>query len=198
MNLFDRFIAFLQSLLSGRASDGQTAPARSAVAAGQPPKPPAPTPAPTVSYEEPTRYEIVSVLKSRGVPAAVALVLADAHIKSGFPLEMLRKLAFIESTYRPGARNDSDRPPSVGLMGIKSNVAIRVMDWNVDQAEAERRLHDPVINLAVAVKLLKSIMVNRPAARADSGVLVEMYHLGETRYLKGERDPDYMRRYRNA
>lgn len=167
------------------------------------PAPGIPAPAPTEfspappQPSDPLTVRIDAAL-SHGAPFGIAQALAGAALDHDLSVDMLTRIARIESSFRPSARNDSDRPPSVGLMGVKSNTAAAVMNWSFSQAEIEDRLTDPRINLLVACKLLNSIKANRGQARASELTLVEMYHLGETRYLKGERDPGYIGRYNAA
>jgi len=151
---------------------------------------PAPQPDPLITR--------IDVALAHGAPFGIAQVLAGASLDHDLSVLMLTKIAKIESSFRPTARNDTDRPPSVGLMGIKSNTAAAVMGWSFSQAEIEARLTDPRINALVGCRTLNGIKANRGTARASESVLVEMFHLGETRYLKGERDPGYMGRYNAA
>jgi transglycosylase-like protein with SLT domain len=151
--------------------------------------PPTPAPGPVIpvprSLTQPTAppADVLRGIPHHLPPAEIAKVINAASSRYGIPYFLMVRVAFVESSFNPNARNDSDRPPSVGLFGIKSSTAIPLMGWPADQLAAERRLADPAVNADVAGALFYDIRRRRPQAVSDEG-LIGMFHLGEGRYLR--------------
>jgi len=106
-------------------------------------------------------------------------------------VSLIRAIVGVESGYNPRAINLKDRPPSVGLMGIKVPTARYYVPW----IEIEEQLFDAPTNLRAGIRFVKDLENKWLASYALDGV-IQMYNLGETRFLKGERSPDYLARVR--
>jgi soluble lytic murein transglycosylase-like protein len=105
---------------------------------------------------------------------------------------LVKAICDVESSWNPRARNDGDRPPSIGLMGLKVPTARAYVPW----VESEEDLYDPPTNIRGGARFLKDLW-NKHSAQYGLDGVIQMYNLGETRFLNGERSSSYLLRVRN-
>lgn len=96
-------------------------------------------------------------------------------------------IAYVESRFRTDAINKKDRPPSVGIMQIKITTARPYVPSIVTQDD----LFYPPYNVRAGVRFLNDLK-NKWLSRYGWDGIIQMYNRGETRYLGGERNPDYL------
>jgi len=101
--------------------------------------------------------------------------------------ELVRAIAIKESSLNPNAINTTDRPPSVGLMGLKVPTA----RGYVPSVSTEMDLFDPPTNIRAGTLFLKDLERKYLTSYGLDGV-IQMYNLGETRFRMGERAPFYL------
>lgn len=102
-------------------------------------------------------------------------------------------IARVESSYRVDAINLSDRPPSVGVMQIKLPTARAY----VPEVASQEQLQDPFLNIRAGVRFLQDLERKWIRTWGLDGV-IQMYNLGETRFLRGERNPVYLGRVKSS
>lgn len=149
------------------------------------PKAPEPSPSPqgppapeSVTY---TANEIINLIRE----------ISDEENYNG--VSLIRAIVAVESSYNPRAINLGDRPPSVGLMGLKVPTARYYVPW----IEIEEQLFDAPTNIRAGVRFVKDLEKKWLASYGIDGV-IQMYNLGETRFNRGERSPEYLARVRAA
>jgi soluble lytic murein transglycosylase-like protein len=165
-------VALLWYLTRSTATVSSAAPS----APGPSPSPQGPPAPESITYTKP---EIVNLIRE--------VCIEEGY--NGVPL--IRAIVSVESGYNPRAINRNDRPPSVGLMGIKVPTA----RYYVPFIEIEEQLFDAPTNLRAGIRFVKDLENKWLASYGLDGV-IQMYNLGETRFLRGERSPDYLGRVR--
>jgi len=121
----------------------------------------------------------------------VNLIRETCEVEHYNGVSLIRAIVGVESGYNPRAINTSDRPPSVGLMGLKVPTARGYVPW----IEREEQLFDAPTNLTAGVRFVKDLERKWLASYGIDGV-IQMYNLGETRFRNGERSPGYLARVR--
>lgn len=156
---------------------------------GRPMPAPAPAtpadPEPSPSPQGPPAPETI-IYTPTEIVALIREICAEEHY-SGVPL--IRAIVAVESSYRVRAINLTDRPPSVGLMGLKVPTA----RYYVPTVEIEEQLFDAPTNLRAGIRFVKDLERKWLPSYGLDGV-IQMYNLGETRFNKGERSPAYLAR----
>lgn len=162
-----------------------------------PPDNPSPSPAAPTQGQRATYPEGTTPTWS---PADVKALIDEICAEENYGRPQLAKaIARTESSFDPRAVNPGDHAPtdavdqgdSAGLMGLKVPTARAYVPW----VESIEDLYDPFTNVRAGVRFLKDLEIKYAGTYALEGV-VQIYNLGETRFLKGERSPDYLARVR--
>jgi len=101
-------------------------------------------------------------------------------------------VASVESSFNPGAYNPEisatrgNQPDSIGLMGVQFKTAKAMMP----EISNEKDLYDPEINARAGVRYLKYLF-RKWQGKLGNEAAIQMYNLGETRYLAGSRASRY-------
>ena len=125
-----------------------------------------------------------------GIPNAVSQwqSLADKYaLISVLDANEILAIIWTESTGNPNSFNPGD--PSIGLMGVTNLIG---MTYGGIQTFDD--LYDPDTNIRAGsgyLAELKSKYGRTFPLGSATGGWVQMYNLGETKFLKGERVPDY-------
>lgn len=104
--------------------------------------------------------------------------------------ELAIAIASQESSLNPNANNPEisgtrgDQPDSVGLMGLQYATAKKF----VPEITSIQDLFNPVVNATAGIRYLQYL--ERKWSAID--VVIQMYNLGETRYLSGSRATNYL------
>lgn len=157
-----------RSAAPAASPDGSAATPQSSGGSSAPVGPPAPTP----SWRQ---------------ADVIALIYQMAQELDYPRPELVRAIAGVESSLKPRSINRSDRPPSVGLMGLKVPTARYYVPW----VETEEQLFDPFTNLRAGIMFLHDLERKWLETYQLEGV-IQMYNLGETRFRAGERSPEYL------
>lgn len=148
------------------------------------PKDPEPSPSP----QGPPAPETTVYTKNE----IVNLIRETCEVENYNGVILIRAIVGVESSYNPRAINTTDRPPSVGLMGLKVPTARYYVPW----IEREEQLFDAPTNLTAGVRFVKDLERKWLGSYGLDGV-IQMYNLGETRFRAGERSPQYLARVRS-
>ena len=103
--------------------------------------------------------------------------------------ELAIAVAEVESSLRADAVNRVDSPASIGLMQLQLATARYYVAW----IDREEQLMDPFTNIRAGIGFLKDLERKHYGNHKIAGV-IQMYNLGETRFLAGKRSPDYLRK----
>jgi transglycosylase-like protein with SLT domain len=107
-----------------------------------------------------------------------ALALAIAQQESGLRIDAYNP-EINTSTTSPG-----NQPDSIGLMQLQFATARKF----VPEIASEKDLYNPVLNVKAGVRYLEYL--EKKWGLLDT--VIQMYNLGETRYLNGSRAPRYL------
>jgi len=128
-----------------------------------------------------------------GLTPELEWLMADKADQYGVDRALVKAIAKVESNFNPRAKNPAD--PSYGLMQITPMLAQDfglVKDYrNPSPAEIER-LYDLDNNLYVGCSQLAHLTRIRPFDTA-----VQMYNVGQTGYMNGVRNHDYLNKVRS-
>jgi soluble lytic murein transglycosylase-like protein len=102
--------------------------------------------------------------------------------KYGIEERLLRAIIKVESNFNPQAKNLND--PSYGLCQINPALA-KGLGFFPD----EYLLYDPAYNLEVACVFLSHL---KRKYNNDLDSIIQAYNLGETKFDKGYKSPDYL------
>lgn len=100
---------------------------------------------------------------------------------SGVPKPLIKAIIRTESDFNPDAVNPSD--PSAGLMQTTPATATVMLGYHVTVED----LKDPRTSIVAGTKYLAYLL-----ARYQLDDAVQMYNLGEGKFRKGLRAPDYL------
>lgn len=100
-------------------------------------------------------------------------------------------IAEIESGFNASAVNPQD--PSFGIMQLQFSTARAYVPW-ITHADD---LLSPHVNIRAGVRFLKDLSRKHLSQYGLDGV-IQMYNLGETRFIAGARVPAYLVRVRSA
>ena len=122
-----------------------------------------------------------------------AFIRAESGRKSYPYPNIAVAIAQQESGFRPDAVNPEvsdtrgDQPDSVGLMGLQFRTALAFVPF----ITSEDDLKDPRVNIIAGVGYL-SYLHNKWFLKYGNDGVIQMYNLGESRYLKGSRNTNYL------
>jgi len=129
----------------------------------------------------------------KGLTPELERLMASKADQYGVDRALVKAIAKVESNFDPRAKNPAD--PSYGLMQITPILAQDyklVKDYrNPSLAEIER-LYDLDNNLYVGCSQLAHLTRIRPFDTA-----VQMYNVGQTGYMNGVRNYDYLNKVRS-
>lgn len=117
-------------------------------------------------------------------------LIAEAARKYSVPAALIKAIAMTESSLNPNAVNPSD--PSYGLCQIMPILAEDygiVRDWHNPTDAEIAMIKDPATNLRIAAWHL-----NRLMSKYTMDVSIEMYNVGESGWLQGRRNSNYVSR----
>lgn len=112
-------------------------------------------------------------------------LISRASIKHRVPVSLIKAIIRTESSFNPSAVNPSD--PSAGLMQTTPATAGAFLGRPVTLEE----LKNPALSIEAGTRFLGYLLAKYPEEAA-----IQMYNLGETKYRKGVRVPDYLAKVR--
>jgi len=121
-------------------------------------------------------------------------IVNRAAQSAGIGANYVRAIVTIESAWRATAVNPAD--PSYGLMQLTPSTA-RGFGWTgTDPKDQDTGLLNPTINAQVGARFL-AFLFQKYSGRFPAE-WVQMYNLGETKFLNGVRVPSYQARFEEA
>ncbi|MBA7493853.1 hypothetical protein ES702_04418 [subsurface metagenome] len=136
------------------------------------------------------RKKIIPVAK--GLTPELERLMASKADQYGVDRALVKAIAKVESNFNPRAKNPAD--PSYGLMQITPMLAQDynlVKDYRYPSSFEIERLYDLDNNLYVGCSQLAHLTRIRPFDSA-----VQMYNVGQTGYMNGVRNYDYLNKVR--
>lgn len=112
-------------------------------------------------------------------------LIQKASVKNKVPVALIKAVIRTESSFNPSAVNPSD--PSAGLMQTTPATASAFLGRPVTLEE----LKDPALSIEAGTRFLGYLLAKYPEDAA-----IQMYNLGETKYRKGARVPEYLAKVR--
>jgi len=137
------------------------------------------------------RKKILPVAK--GLTPELERLMASKADQYGVDRALVKAIAKVESNFDPRAKNPAD--PSYGLMAITPILAQDynlVKDYRYPSSFEIERLYDLDNNLYVGCSQLAYLTRIRPFDSA-----VQMYNVGQTGYMNGVRNYDYLGKVRS-
>lgn len=110
-------------------------------------------------------------------------LIEQAALTYRVPKALIKAIIRTESTFDPGAVNPAD--PSAGLMQVTPKTASAMLGRPVTIEELKR----PEVSITAGTKFLGYLLERYPLEDA-----IQMYNLGETKFRKGSRVPEYLAR----
>lgn len=129
----------------------------------------------------------------KGLTPELERLMADKADQYGVDRVLVKAVAKVESNFNPRAMNPAD--PSYGLMAITPILAQDfnlVKDYRYPSSAEIERLYDLDNNLYVGCSQLAHLTRIRPFDTA-----VQMYNVGQTGYMNGARNYDYLNKVRS-
>ena len=129
---------------------------------------------------------------AEGLTPELERLMADKADQYGVDRALVKAIAKKESNFNPRAKNPAD--PSYGLMQITPILAQDyglVKDYRNPTASEIERLYDLENNLYVGCSQLAHLRSIR-----SFDVAVQMYNVGQTGYMNGYRNYDYLNKVR--
>lgn len=108
-------------------------------------------------------------------------LIAEASATHGVPVALIKAIIRTESSFNAAAVNPAD--PSAGLMQTTPATASAMLGRTVTLEE----LKNPKTAITAGTKFISLLLRKYPHDDA-----IQMYNLGETRFRKGKRAPDYL------
>jgi soluble lytic murein transglycosylase-like protein len=130
---------------------------------------------------------------AKGLTPELESVMASKADQYGVDRALVKAIARVESNFNPRAKNPAD--PSYGLMQITPMLAQDynlVKDYRHPSSFEIERLYDLDNNLYVGCSQLAHLTRIRPFDSA-----VQMYNVGQTGYMNGVRNYDYLNKVRS-
>ena len=130
---------------------------------------------------------------AKGLTPELERLMASKADQYGVDRALVKAVAKIESNFDPRAKNPAD--PSYGLMQITPMLAQDyglVKDYRNPSSLEIERLYDLNNNLYVGCSQLAHLTRIRPF-----DVAVQMYNVGQTGYMNGYRNYDYLNKVRS-
>jgi soluble lytic murein transglycosylase-like protein len=149
----------------------------------------------------------------KGIPEQIAMserlrsvdapgrAIQSASSASGIPEQVLRSIARIESNFDPNARGAAGE---IGMFQIMPEVATTLLRRvGAPTQNVEAMLRDPKQSAGLAAQLLRELVaqvgLTGPAEDPRSWAnVVQAYNLGQPKYAKGLRVPEYLSRFLQA
>lgn len=110
-------------------------------------------------------------------------LIREASVNYGVPMSLIKAIIRNESTFNPEAVNPSD--PSAGLMQTTPYMASAMLGYKVTLED----LKDPQKAITAGTKYLDYLLNKRKYPFDDA---IQMYNLGEPKFKKGYRAPEYL------
>jgi len=127
-------------------------------------------------------------------PAAadwLSSLIRDAAAKHGVPADTIYGVIMAESSGNPSAVNPSD--PSAGLMQVTPLIGRAYGGLTGSDQDVLQRLMDPAVNVRAGTAFLRHLQL-RYDPYLPREEWVQAYNLGETKFDRGVRNPEYGRR----
>jgi soluble lytic murein transglycosylase-like protein len=120
----------------------------------------------------------------------VVNVLQGWSVVNGVDVRLTAAIARTESSFRVDAKNPAD--PSYGLMGISPLIAKAYGGWH--PASSQEAIKEPDTNVRAGTGFLKHLL----SRYGNLEAAIQAYNLGETKYDRGVRSPDYLNKVLTA
>jgi soluble lytic murein transglycosylase-like protein len=136
--------------------------------------------------------EVIEKDRDAEKPATIDAMIAVAASRYGVDAALVKAIAMTESSLNPRATNPSD--PSYGLMQVMPILAQDygiVKEWQKPTSAEIAMIYDPQTNLYIGSWFLAKL-----TKKYSRDVAIQMYNVGESGYLQGRRNSEYLARVR--